>query len=321
MKNKTIFALFISSILTVSAIIPAFAAGIGIKIDGKTINSEVDPQIIDGRTMVPVRAIFEGVGAEVSWDATTKTITGKKDSVTVKMEIGKKTLSIMNKNVEMDAAPTIIEGRAYAPARYVAESFGFDVSWNADLKEVAINSRVKETTEITTEVTTNTENSTETTTKAISTTEAPTETTTLSAAEILNSSPVKGVGAATYKLIKNDILNAFKLYHVGNSSNNRFQRATYNKLMEVWDSTAQTKEEKTFVTYSKQVYVNMVTTCTRIDQRKAKNPASTGISTYCNDRKDKLEALLKEYLVSADVETAKKKAEQIKTFAANTPTK
>ncbi len=323
MKNKTIFSLLFSSIFAVSTIVSSFAAGISIKINGKVIDSDVEPQIIEGRTMVPVRAIFEGVGAEVSWDASTKTITGTKDSVTVKMKIGEKTLSINDKNIEMDASPAIIEDRTYAPARYVAESFGFDVSWNGDLKEVSINSKITATTEVTTEttteLTTKTETTTEITTKTVTTTETSTETTTLSAAEILNSSPVKGVGAATYKLIKNDILNAFKVYYVGNSdNNNRFQKSTYNKLMSVWDSTAQTEDEKTFVIYAKQVYQNMVTTCKKIDQRKAKYPSNANIATYCTDRKDKLEVQLKEFLYSEDIETAKKKAEQIKNFAANT---
>ena len=318
MKNRLIFTLIVSSLLSVSALTASFAQGISLKINGKSIESDVEPKIIEGRTMVPVRTIFEGIGAEVSWDAPSKTITGKKGPVTVEMKIGEKTMSVNGKNIEMDAAAAIIDDRTYAPARYVAETFGFDVSWNADLKEVAINSKIAATTEITTEVTTQ-KATAETTTKAIVTTEASTETTTLSAAEILNSSPVHGVGAPTYKLIKNDILNAFNVYYVGNANNNnRFQRNTYNKLMTVWDSTAQTPEEKTFVIYAKQVYQNMITTCKKIDQRKAKYPANANIATYCTDRKDKLEVMLKDFLASKDIDTAKANAEKIKTFAANT---
>ena len=320
MKIKKIFVLAISSVLIASLVNNSFA-DIGIKINNKEIQSDAETKIIDGRTMVPVRAIFEGVGSSVEWDSQTKTIIGNRGSTVVVMKIGEKSITINNKSINMDAAAMIIDERTYAPARYVAEAFGFDVNWNAELKEVLINDKVLSNSAVETTTTTKTELTTETTTKTINktTTEAITETTTMSAADILNSSPVEGVGASTYKLVKNDILNAFKVYYIGNfDNNNRFQRSTYNKLMEVWNSAAETKEEKEFITYSKQVYQNMVTTCKKIDQRKAKYPANTNIATYCTDRKDKLEVLLKDYLASENIEAVKKNSEKIKSFAADT---
>ena len=89
----------------------------------------------------------------------------------------------------------------------------------------------------------------------------------MSAQEILNSSPIEGVGATVFKLVKNDIKNAFKLYHIGNAnSNNRFSQSTYNKFMEMWKSTAKTDVEKQFVSQSRIVYKSMITTCKKLDQ-------------------------------------------------------
>lgn len=133
---------------------------ISLKIDDTELECEVPPQIIDGRTMVPVRAIFEAVGAEVSWDSNTKTVTGIKGDTTVEMTVDSRTEFINDEAVEMDAAPIVTEGRTLAPARYVAEAFGCSVEWDAENKAVNIdvkNSDVPETdTETTTEVTTET---------------------------------------------------------------------------------------------------------------------------------------------------------------------
>lgn len=319
------FIIFFMLLLSLTFTSQAFADNeINLKIDDKAIETDVSPKIIDGRTMVPVRAIFEGVGADVEWDSQTKTITGNKGPIVIVMKIGEKSININGQSIDMDSSAIIIDERTYAPARYVAEAFGFDVKWDPELKEVLINDKVLSNSAVettTTTTTTKTEATTETTTKAIdkTTTEAITETTTMSAADILNSSPVEGVGASTYKLVKNDILNAFKVYYIGNfDNNNRFQRSTYNKLMEVWNSAAETKEEKEFITYSKQVYQNMVTTCKKIDQRKAKYPANANIATYCTERKDKLEVLLKDYLASENMEAVKKNSEKIKNFADGT---
>lgn len=84
--------------------------------------------------MVPVRVIFEGIGASVEWEENTKTITGKLNNDTVVMQINSKTVSINSNDSDMDASPLIINGRTYAPARYVAESFGYSVGWDSEIK-------------------------------------------------------------------------------------------------------------------------------------------------------------------------------------------
>lgn len=357
MKLKKLLGFTLSSILVITAVNSAYAS-IGIKINNQVLNTDVEPQIVNGRTMVPVRAIFEGVGADVDWNPSSKTITGKKDKTTIVMQIGDNIMTINNKAVEMDSAAMIIDERTYAPARYVAEAFGYEVNWNSELKEVSINdktissSAVKaETTTKPADVTTTVETSTETTTKAVqkpetttkiasatesttkneqksetttkaAVTETTTETTTMSASDILNSSPVQGVGQSTYKLIKNDINLAFKNYYVGNAdNNNRFQKGTYSKLMAMWDSTAKTAEEKQYVAQSKIVYQNIITTCKKIDQRKAKYQGNTAVNTYCTNRKDQLEQLIKNYFLSQNIDEVKKKADAIKKFAAATVNK
>ena len=113
-------------------------SNISLQINGSEISAEVPPTIIDGRTMVPVRAIFEAVGANIEFDAETKTITAKNGDTTVSMTVGANTVTVNDKEVQLDAPAVIVSGRTLAPARFVAETFGYDVQWDAENKIVKI---------------------------------------------------------------------------------------------------------------------------------------------------------------------------------------
>lgn len=173
---KKLFGIFICAILAAIMSAAVYADGISIEIMGQRLYTENEPQIVDGRTMVPVRAIFEGIGANVEWDSDTKTITGTMADNIVVMQIDNSKFSINGSEKYMDASPQIIDGRTYAPARYVAEAFGFNVEWDSANKIVKIGmpkqtvsvTAAESTTEITTETTTETttEAATEVTTQA-----------------------------------------------------------------------------------------------------------------------------------------------------------
>jgi hypothetical protein len=77
--------------------------------------------IINDRTMVPMRVIFEALGADVQWDDKSKTVTAIKDDVIVKTTIGQKKIYINGVAKEMDVAPVIIDGRTLVPIRGVFE--------------------------------------------------------------------------------------------------------------------------------------------------------------------------------------------------------
>ena len=137
---KKITAIILSVIMLMSTMTMAAESEISVLVDGERLSFDVPPQIIDGRTMVPIRAIFEAMGAEVSWDDATKTAISTKDSLTVRMTVGSTTEKINNAEVIMDIAPVVKNDRTLAPARYVAEAFGYNVVWNGEKKEVIISS-------------------------------------------------------------------------------------------------------------------------------------------------------------------------------------
>ena len=94
--------------------------------------TEVPPLIYNDRIMVPVRKIFEELGAEIAWDDATRTITATKGDSTVKMKIGSKSATVNGKKATLDAPPRIEDERTVVPLRFVSQAFGGKVEWKAD---------------------------------------------------------------------------------------------------------------------------------------------------------------------------------------------
>ncbi len=118
----------------------AFAGPIQIMIENQYLNLDVSPIIENGRTLVPVRAIFESLGATVEWDSVTKTVEGKYNDTIIKLIIDSDTALINEDEVKLDVPAKIVDGRTLVPARFVAESLGAKVDWDESSKTVLINS-------------------------------------------------------------------------------------------------------------------------------------------------------------------------------------
>lgn len=140
-KSISIFII----ILLLLGLIPALSfaveksSDIKVQLNGEQLVFDVPPTIIDGRTMVPLRSIFEALGAEVNWDESTKTITATIANTKIKLTIDNSTAYFNDKSVSIDVAPTIINGRTMVPLRFIGESFGADITWNNSTSTVSIN--------------------------------------------------------------------------------------------------------------------------------------------------------------------------------------
>ena len=139
---KKFFTTFLAVVLAITCFATmALAADVSVKLDGKTLAFEQPPVIIEGRTLVPLRAIFEALGATVEWDGATKTVTSSKGDVTVKLAIGSNVLYKNGEGVELDVPAQIVgAGYTMVPARAVAESFGVEVGWDDATKTVLLTS-------------------------------------------------------------------------------------------------------------------------------------------------------------------------------------
>ncbi len=141
MKKITKIMLVALAVMAVACFgFTAFAdeAEIGVYVNSNYIEFDVHPTIIEGRTMVPVRAIFEALGADVEWEQETKTVTATRDELVIKLTIGDKAIYVGDEIKELDVPALIIDGRTLVPARAVSEAFGASVQWNAQFKEVYI---------------------------------------------------------------------------------------------------------------------------------------------------------------------------------------
>ncbi len=111
-----------------------------VRVDGETLLFDVEPEIINDRTFVPMRKIFEKLGAKIEWDDVTQTVTGTKEDTVIKLTIGNTVATVNGTEKTLDAIPLLNNGRTMIPLRFVAESLGCKVIWNEENNLVIIKS-------------------------------------------------------------------------------------------------------------------------------------------------------------------------------------
>ena len=311
--NKLVASLLAVSLLAFPVVQVSADENISLTVNGKSVETQVPPTIIDGRTMVPVRDIFEACGAKVNWDANTKTITGEKGNTTVVMQIDSNMLFINEKVTEMDATPVIIDGRTLAPARYVAESFGGIVDWNAEDKVVMIDvdDSDEDVTETTTEETTVTEETTEVTT-VTETTEATTVTETTTVAE-----PSDMIVNA----VRSDLQKAMGTYSLGSyATAGKFKTTVMKQTTDNWASMATTAVDKKYVAANKTLYYRINNCYKVIDELYATKKYSSKLSDLRNimaEYKTKANDIINESFKTRNADEINKISNEIATFVNN----
>jgi hypothetical protein len=114
---------------------------IRVVIDGHTLQfADQQPMENDGRVLVPMRGIFEKLGASVEWERSTQTIVARKNDLRVKISIGQLNASVNGEDVRMDVAATLLGGTTMVPLRFVSEALGGYVNWDQANHEVDITS-------------------------------------------------------------------------------------------------------------------------------------------------------------------------------------
>lgn len=95
-------------------------------------------KVVNNRTIVPLRSIFEELGATVQWNQKDKTITAQKGKTTIWLKVGSKTAKINNKTVTIDVPAQVYNGSTLVPLRFISESFGVTTTWNAKQEEAIL---------------------------------------------------------------------------------------------------------------------------------------------------------------------------------------
>ena len=107
-------------------------------VDDVQVVFDVEPVIENDRTLVPLRAIFEALGAEVSWEAETRTAVAEKENIEIRITIDENTLYKNNEAVALDAPARLISDRTFVPVRAISEGFGAEVAWNGETRQIDI---------------------------------------------------------------------------------------------------------------------------------------------------------------------------------------
>lgn len=111
---------------------------VSIVLDGVPIVFDQLPIVENGRTLVPLRAIFEALGAEVKWDGNTQTVTAKLWEDEISLQIGSTQMSVNEEIKTLDVPAKLMNGRTLVPVRAISEAFGCKVDWDENMKMVVI---------------------------------------------------------------------------------------------------------------------------------------------------------------------------------------
>lgn len=113
-------------------------SAIPVILNGVELACDQPPVIVGGRTLVPLRAIFEGLGASVHWDGATRTVTSTLDGTTIVMTVDSAVMYKNGEAVTLDVPAKIVNGRTMVPVRAVGEAFGADVRWDDATRTVYV---------------------------------------------------------------------------------------------------------------------------------------------------------------------------------------
>ncbi|MGM1020677.1 MAG: family 10 glycosylhydrolase [Bacillota bacterium] len=129
-----------------TAVVPGAQAApngeIEIILDGQLLQSDASPYIVQGAnvTMVPLRVISEGLGAQVNWSASSGAVTITAQDKNISMENGGQSATVNGKSVRLDASARMTSGRVMVPLRFVGEELGLKVDWQATERVITLSS-------------------------------------------------------------------------------------------------------------------------------------------------------------------------------------
>ena len=148
MKSK-IFALGMALLLALVFIptIAVYANAIRVTVDGETVNfTNQQPVIVDGRTLVPVRGVFETMGFDVDWHPEDRQAVLSRGNDIIVLTIDSATFFVRSEIRTLDVPAQIINGSTMVPLRAVLESVGYNLDWDGETSTVVITSRNSSTT-------------------------------------------------------------------------------------------------------------------------------------------------------------------------------
>lgn len=150
--KKTVTFFILTSMLLSIFILPQYkiqadnsSSVISIYIDGQKLTLDTKPVIDNNRTLVPLRGVFEKLGATVDWNKETSQAIVKNKSIEVLLEPNNQAVLVNGQVHFLDTSSRIQDERTLVPLRFIAETFGHKVTWNSASNRIDISTKVTAT--------------------------------------------------------------------------------------------------------------------------------------------------------------------------------
>jgi hypothetical protein len=119
---------------------PAAAQSVRVVVDGSAIPFDQPPITIGGRVLIPLRGVFERLGAVVQWNPAASTVLATRGTSQIQLTIGSRSAFVNGRQVTLDVPPMVVGGRTLVPLRFVSEAMGAGVDWEPSTRTVFITS-------------------------------------------------------------------------------------------------------------------------------------------------------------------------------------
>ncbi len=128
--------------LTVAAVLAGIVSADSVEttLNGQPLRFDQPARLQEGRVMVPLRGIFESLGAEVLFDPSTRSIKATREGRVVELSLGSQLARVNGQPTYLDVPAASLGGRTMVPLRFVSEALGAEVRWQPSLRTVALSS-------------------------------------------------------------------------------------------------------------------------------------------------------------------------------------
>ena len=137
LKSLAVAVMALCLLLSMSLGASAAGSDVTVYVDGNKLAQS--GLMLNGATLVPMRAIFEALGAEVKWDGATRTVTANKESTEIRLTLGQANAYVNGELKTLSTPAASIDGATMVPLRFIGEALGAEVKWEGASKTVRVN--------------------------------------------------------------------------------------------------------------------------------------------------------------------------------------
>lgn len=136
--NKTGRNIGLATLALATSGLAGIASAASVELNGQPLATSSRPITMNGRTLVPMRDIFEALGARVNYNSVTRGISATRATTNIDLQIGNRQAAVNGQPQMLEQAPIVQGGVTYVPLRFVSNALGAQVSYNPGTALVSI---------------------------------------------------------------------------------------------------------------------------------------------------------------------------------------